>query len=212
MLRMPFQEGDIILFQGDSITDCGRDRNDQYSLGTGYPALIAAYLWSRYPQLKLTILNRGVSGDRVYDLARRWEEDCIKLKPNWISILIGINDTWSRFDRGLISPTKEFESTYRQLLDQAVERTNAKLVLCEPFVLDFPPDRRAWRTDLDPRIQVVRRLAAEYSAILVPLDGLFAAACTKAEPAFWADDGVHPTLAGHGLIAKAWLEVVGSWA
>ncbi len=208
MLRMPFKQGDRILFQGDSVTDCDRDRSDSYSLGSGYPALIAAYLWSRFPDLKLKILNRGVSGDRVYDLARRWEGDCIKLKPDWISILIGINDTWRRFDRNIISPIEEFEKTYRQLLDQVVEHTQARLVLCEPFVLSFPVDRRAWRPDLNPRIEVVRQLAAEYSAILVPLDGIFAAACTKAEPAFWAADGVHPTLAGHGLIAKAWLEAV----
>ena len=209
MLRMPFKQGDRILFQGDSVTDCDRDRNDSYSLGSGYPALIAAYLWSHFPCLKLTILNRGVSGDRVYDLATRWEDDCIKLQPDWVSILIGINDTWRRFDSSIISPIEEFEKTYRKLLDQVVENTQARLVLCEPFVLDFPPDRRAWRPDLNPRIEVVRQLAAEYSAILVPLDGLFAAACTKAEPAFWADDGVHPTLAGHGLI-KAWLEAVSS--
>ncbi|NLY30717.1 MAG: SGNH/GDSL hydrolase family protein [Firmicutes bacterium] len=207
---MPFKQGDRILFQGDSVTDCDRDRNDSYSLGSGYPALIAAYLWSHFPCLKLTILNRGVSGDRVYDLATRWEDDCIKLQPDWVSILIGINDTWRRFDSSIISPIEEFEKTYRKLLDQVVENTQARLVLCEPFVLDFPPDRRAWRPDLNPRIEVVRQLAAEYSAILVPLDGLFAAACTKAEPAFWADDGVHPTLAGHGLIAKAWLEAVSS--
>ena len=192
------------------MTDCDRDRNDSYSLGSGYPALIAAYLWSHFPCLKLTILNRGASGDRVYDLATRWEDDCIKLQPDWVSILIGINDTWRRFDSSIISPIEEFEKTYRKLLDQVVENTQARLVLCEPFVLDFPPDRRAWRPDLNPRIEVVRQLAAEYSAILVPLDGLFAAACTKAEPAFWADDGVHPTLAGHGLIAKAWVEAVSS--
>ena len=153
-------------------------------------------------------MNRGISGDRVYDLASRWEDDCIKLKPNWVSILVGINDTWRRFDSNVISPIEDFEKTYRQLLDQVTEHTQARLVLLEPFVLSFPEDRRAWRPDLNPRIEVVRELAAEYSAILVPLDGLFAAACAKAQPAYWAADGVHPTLAGHGLIASAWLEAV----
>ena len=208
MLQMPFHEGDTILFQGDSVTDCARERSDSYSLGGGYPALIAAYLWSQFPNLNLTILNRGVSGDRVYDLASRWEDDCLKLQPNWVSILVGINDTWRRFDSDIISPIAEFEAAYRKLLDQVVEHTQARLILCEPFVLNSPPDRMAWRADLNPRIEVVRQLAAEYSALLVPLDGLFAAACAKARPAFWAADGVHPTLAGHGLIANAWLEAV----
>ena len=211
MLNMPFLEGDTILFQGDSVTDCDRDRSDHYSLGSGYPALIAAYLGSHFPHLQLSILNRGVSGDRVYDLASRWETDCLQLRPNWLSILVGINDTWRRFDSGITSPIAEFEATYRRFLDQAAEHTQARLILCEPFVLGFPPDRLNWRVDLNPRIEVVRQLAAEYSALLVPLDGIFAAACTQAEPAFWAADGVHPTLAGHGLIANAWLEAVSRW-
>ena len=211
MLKMPFQAGDTILFQGDSVTDCGRNRNDSYSLGGGYPTLIAAYLWSHLPHLELTILNRGISGDRVYDLVNRWERDCLELEPNWVNILVGINDTWRRFDSDILSPIAEFETAYRRILDQTVKRTSARLVLCEPFVLSFPPDRLAWRKDLDPRIHVVRKLAAEYSALLVPLDGLFAAACVKAEPAVWAADGVHPTLAGHGLIANAWLETVSRW-
>ena len=211
MLRMPFHEGDTILFQGDSVTDCGRDRNDGYSLGSAYPALIAAYLWTHFPRLKLTILNRGISGDRVYDLVNRWEKDCLELEPSWVSILVGINDTWRRFDRDTLSPIADFEAAYRRLLDQTVEHTDARLVLCEPFVLSFPPDRLMWREDLNPRIEVVRKLAAEYSALLVPLDGRFAAACVTAEPAFWAADGVHPTLAGHGLIANAWLETFSRW-
>ncbi|NMB46463.1 MAG: SGNH/GDSL hydrolase family protein [Firmicutes bacterium] len=208
---MPFQKGDRILFQGDSVTDCGRERTDDYALGSGYPALIAAYLWAHYPQLQLTIFNRGVSGDRVYDLVDRWQTDCIELKPNWVSILVGINDTWRRYDQDMISPIGEFKAAYRQLLEQTTQHTNARLIICEPFVLNQPADRLAWREDLNPRIQAVRELAAEFSAIYVPLDGILAAACTKVTPSFWAEDGVHPTLAGHGLIASTWLQSTSQW-
>jgi acyl-CoA thioesterase-1 len=208
MQHIPFQKGNRIIFQGDSVTDCDRDRGDYHSLGSGYPSLIASYLWAHYPHLQLTILNRGVSGDRVYDLCRRWQPDCLELEPDWVSILVGINDTWRRYDSGMISSIDEFQAAYRQLLVQTIEHTEASLILCDPFVLNHPADRLAWREDLNPRIEVVRQLAREFSAVYVPLDGIMAAACTKAEPAFWAADGVHPTLAGHGLIAKAWLQAI----
>ncbi|NLJ85303.1 MAG: SGNH/GDSL hydrolase family protein [Firmicutes bacterium] len=202
---MPFQKCHRILFQGDSVTDCGRDRNNPRSLGSGYPALIAAELWARYPELQLDILNRGVSGDRVYDLTERWQKDCINLQPDWVSILVGINDTWRRYDSGVSSPISKFKAAYRQLLHETRLNTGAGLILCDPFVLPHPADRLAWREDLNPRIDVVRELAMEFSAIYIPLDGVFAAASTKAKPEFWAEDGVHPTLAGHGLIARVWL-------
>ncbi|NLJ25521.1 MAG: SGNH/GDSL hydrolase family protein [Firmicutes bacterium] len=210
MQNLPFRQGDRILFQGDSVTDCGRDRADNYSLGTGYPSLIAAYLWAHYPELKLTILNRGVSGDRVYDLVDRWKADCIQLEPDWVSILVGVNDTWRRYDSDILSPIAEFQAAYRQLLELTHRHTKARVVLCDPFVLNYPADRLAWREDLNPRIEAIRQLAAEFSAIYIPLDGIMASACTKAEPAFWAADGVHPTLAGHGIIASAWLRAIGS--
>lgn len=205
---MPFQAGDVILFQGDSVTDCGRVRGDDSSLGNGYPSLIAAYLWAKFPELNLKILNRGVSGDRVYDLEARWGVDCVDVHPNLVNILIGINDTWRRYDSNIISPIDEFTSAYRRILTRTCEETGAKLILCDPFVLPYPEERKAWRVDLDPRIDAVRSLALEFGAIYVPLDGIFAAACTKQKPQFWAADGVHPTLAGHGLIADAWLKTV----
>lgn len=208
MGNLPFQTGDVILFQGDSVTDCGRIYGDNSSLGNGYPSLIAAYLWATFPELNLTILNRGVSGNRVYDLETRWDRDCIELQPNWVSILIGINDTWRRYDSNILSPIDEFTAAYRRILTRVREETKAKIVLCDPFVLPYPEDRKEWRIDLDPRIDAVRSLALEFDAIYVPLDGIFAAACTRQSPQFWAADGVHPTLAGHGLIAGAWLQAV----
>jgi len=205
---MLLNDNEIVLFQGDSVTDCGRAYSDPASLGNGYANLIASRLGYLYPEKKLTFYNRGISGNRVVDLQSRWEEDCLALRPTWVSILIGINDTWRRFDNDDETPVEKYEAGYREILDRTKERLGAKLILMEPFVLPTPEDRTTWRSDLDPKIQVVRRLAREYDALLVPLDGLFAGAVSKADPAYWAPDGVHPSAAGHALMAEAWLRAV----
>lgn len=197
-----------VLFQGDSITDAGRNRQDPKALGTGYAMMAAAGFSARYPEMNVTFLNRGISGNRARDLETRWKEDCLDLKPTWLSIMIGINDTWRAFDSKDPTPTEAYEKSYRNILQQAMKTLKPKLVLIEPFLLPVPEDRRKWRADLDPRITVVRDLAREFKAILVPMDGLFAAASTRRECAFWAADGVHPSPAGHALIAQAWLRAV----
>lgn len=207
---MPFQKNDIILFQGDSITDCGRNYADASSLGVGYALMAGARLGLQYPEKNLSFINRGISGNRAVDLQERWDRDCLELKPTWVSIYIGVNDTWRWFDSGQETTAAEFEASYRDLIERTKQSLDAKLVLVEPFVLPVPEDRKGWRKDLDPKIHVVRELAREYGAVLVPLDGLFAAASVKAEPAFWAGDGVHPSPAGHALIAEAWMKAVGA--
>lgn len=207
---MEFQENDVIVFIGDSITDCGRNYEDPSSLGVGYVLMAAARLGLQYPEQQLTVYNRGISGNRAVDLQRRWDKDCLELKPTWVSVYIGVNDTWRHMDSGQETTAAEFEASYRDLIERTKKSVDAKLVLIEPFVLPVPEDRKTWRRDLDPKIHVVRGLAREYGALLVPLDGLFAAASMKAEPAFWAGDGVHPSPAGHALIAEAWLKTVGA--
>ncbi|MEC0130730.1 MULTISPECIES: SGNH/GDSL hydrolase family protein [Paenibacillus] len=207
---MIFQQNDVILFQGDSITDWGRNHEDASSLGVGYAMMVAARLGYLYPEKNLTFINRGIGGNRIVDLQGRWDKDCLDLKPTWVSIYIGINDTWRRFDSGEETTPEQFEASYRDLIKRTQKSLDAKLVLIEPFVLPVPEDRRTWRQDLDPKIHIVRELAREYGAPLVPLDGLFAAASVKAEPAYWAYDGVHPTPAGHALIADAWLKTMGA--
>ncbi|QQZ59432.1 SGNH/GDSL hydrolase family protein [Paenibacillus sonchi] len=207
---MEFQENDIILFQGDSITDWGRNYEDPSSLGVGYALMVAARLGLLYPEKKLTFINRGISGNRAADLQRRWDKDCLELKPTVVSIYIGINDTWRRFDSGEETTAAQFEASYRDIIERTLRATNAKLILVEPFVLPVSEDRKGWRQDLDPKIHVVRELAREYGALLVPLDGLFAAASMKADSAFWAPDGVHPSPAGHALITDAWLKAAGA--
>jgi len=207
---MTFKPKDVVLFQGDSITDWGRNYEDASSLGVGYALMIAARLGHMYPEKKLTFMNRGISGNRAVDLQARWDKDCLDLKPTWVSIYIGINDTWRRMDSGEETTAEQFEASYRDLIERTRKSLDAKLILIEPFVLPVPEDRKGWRTDLDPKIHIVRELAREYGALLVPLDGLFAAASVKAESAYWAPDGVHPSSAGHALIADAWLRTVGA--
>lgn len=203
-----FHDGDIVLFQGDSITDGGRDRLVEEDLGFGYVSLAVSWFQALYPELQVRFLNRGVSGDRAVDLEERWQRDCLDLQPGWLSIMIGINDTWRRYDNNDPTTAEAYAKTYRALLEQATSRLNVRLILCEPFVLPIPEDREPWREDLDPKITAVRKLAREYGAIYVPFDGLFAQAATRREPAFWTRDGVHPTRAGHALMAQNWLRAV----
>jgi lysophospholipase L1-like esterase len=203
------EENALVLFQGDSITDASRNRQDSHDMGKGYAHMAAAWFGALHPERNVRFLNRGISGNRVPHLVERWEADCLALMPSWVSIMIGINDTW----HGMQDPKQhvshgEYETGYRRILSLCRDRLGARLVLIEPFVLPIPEDRRKWRADLDPRIQIVRNLASEFKAVLVPLDGLFAEAAARREPAYWAPDGVHPTPAGHALIAQAWLRAV----
>lgn len=204
------KDGQLVLFQGDSVTDGGQDREDPFSLGQLYPMMVDAWFQARYPEKRVRFANCGISGDRVRNLKARWDRDCIAIKPDWVSILIGINDTWRRYDSNDPTSVEAFEADYRHILERTKNELGAKLVLCEPFVLPVPEDRTTWREDLDPKIAVVRKLAREFEAILVPLDGIFAAASAVREPAFWAADGVHPTSRGHALIAQSWLRAVGA--
>jgi lysophospholipase L1-like esterase len=205
-----FQDGATVLFQGDSITDGGRSREEDGDLGRGYAGIAAWTFEALYPEKHVRFLNRGISGNRARDLRGRWEADCLALRPDWVSILVGINDTWRGFDSADPTTTESYEADYRDILTRTRDRAGARLILCEPFVLPYPDDRKAWRGDLDPRIHVVRELSREFGAILVPFDGLFAEAAARREPAFWASDGVHPTYPGHALMAQAWLRAVGA--
>lgn len=203
-------ESDIVLFQGDSITDAGRDRRAADSLGAGYAMVAAGWFQATHPSMCVRFMNMGVSGDRVKDLQARWQSDCLGLRPTWVVILIGINDTWRRYDSDDPTSVEAFRTGYRDLISRTRSGIDARIVMMEPFLLHVRPGQERWREDLDPKIAVVRELAAEAGAILVPLDRLFAEACRVQPPSFWAADGVHPTPAGHALIARAWLEAMGA--
>ena len=204
-MSLQLQPNDTRLFFGDSITDCGRDRASLSSLGGGYVNQINARLGHSLASPALRVLNQGISGHRIYDLEARLETDLLAHKPTVITFLIGINDVWRRYDRNLVSAAADFEACYRRMLTRIRDELNPRLVLMEPFLLPVPADRRGWREDLDPKITIVRDLAVEFGADLIPLDGQFAAAATRAPAAFWLHDGVHPTSPGHALIADAWL-------
>lgn len=200
-----------IVFFGDSVTDCDRDRecSGDPGLGLGYVRICHSLLQAWQPQSRFRITNRGISGDRIYDLEERLHRDVIDLRPDVVSILIGINDTWQKYgSHQRTSSIPEFTASYRRILTKIRTDTEAVVILCEPFVLPVPDDRRVWREDLDPRILAIRDLAKEFQTEFLPLDTLFTAAARHQPAAMWAPDGVHPSAAGHGLIAKAWLELV----
>jgi acyl-CoA thioesterase I len=202
------EDGAVVLFQGDSITDTGRNRTDGDSIGTGFVMISASWFSALYPERKVRFVNRGWGGNRAKDLEARWQRDCLDLKPTWVTIMVGVNETWRAFDSNDPTTTEAYEKSYRNILTAVRDKLKARLVLMEPFVLPYPEDRKTWRNDLDPRIEVVGRLAKEFEAILVPLDKIFAEAVKKREPSFWAADGLHPTPAGHALIAQSWLRAV----
>lgn len=202
-----------ILFQGDSITDCGRDRdagrepNSRFGLGQGYAFLAAAELLGSRPADGLRFFNRGISGNRVVDLYARILGDTINLKPDILSVLIGVNDTWHGKEHGNGVSVPKYGRIYREFLAEVREALPAvKLVLCEPFVLGCGVVGADWAGEIGQRRGVVAELAREFGALLVPFQSLFDGAVKSAPPEYWAADGVHPTPAGHHLMAKCWLE------
>jgi lysophospholipase L1-like esterase len=205
------QQGDHIVFYGDSITDCGRDRDalprTEAGWGNGYAQVIAETLRAQKPELRLLFTNKGISGNRVYDLEERLERDVLSLRPELVSILIGINDVWREFDSNVPSPLEDFRASYRRILERVVG-AGCEVILLDPFLLHTKPEFEAWRAVLEPKIEVVRELAQDFAATHVPLDDIFEAASQKQRPAFWAEDGVHPSAEGHALIAQSWLQAV----
>jgi acyl-CoA thioesterase I len=197
-----------VLFQGDSITDHNRSRTDLNDLGSGYPLLTAAWFSASHPEKRGTFLNRGISGNRVVDLLARWDADCVALQPTVLSILIGVNDMWRRYDSNDPTSVSDFEVNYRRLLENTISKLNPTIILCEPFLLPVHEQQHSWREDIDPKIEVVRKLSREFNTIHIPLDTLFAEAAQKRETAYWLPDGVHTSPAGAALIAQAWLKAV----
>lgn len=207
---MLFKKNSTILFQGDSITDAGRtgSPDPDSSLGSGYPFFIANLLNATYPDWNLSFTNRGVSGNRTLEMSARWEKDCLNLKPDLLSVLIGINDTWRRYDRGDPTSVEDYYSRLTAMLKAAKDaNSDLKILLIEPFILHVNEECRSFREDLDPKILACRETAMHLADAYLPMDGIFAAACLKREPSFWSADGVHPTFAGHTLIAQKWIEL-----
>ncbi|MDR0553927.1 MAG: SGNH/GDSL hydrolase family protein [Treponema sp.] len=202
-------EGKTVLFQGDSVTDCGRNREDPEHLGGGYPSHVAGIWANLFPGHNTRFVNRGVSGDRTSNLLERYEKDFVAVKPDVVSILIGINDVWRRYDRNDPTSPEQFEKNYRTLLENL--RRDLKgvfIVIIEPFLLGSDPGKKGYREDLDPKIQVIRSLAITYADAFLPLDGIFARYAVEGRrEADMSADGVHPTSVGHGIIAAEWLKL-----
>ena len=203
-----FQKDARILFQGDSITDGNRGRSEDpnHILGHGYAFIIAAKYGAAFAERNLTFLNRGVSGNKVTDLEKRWAKDTLELKPDVLSILIGVNDNSANL------PPEQFEQVYDKLLaDTRAANPNVRLVLCAPFTL--PVGKKvenydAWSAGLKQRGEIVAKLAQKYRAALVRFQPLFEAACKRAPAEHWIWDGVHPTYSGHQLMADEWVRTV----
>ncbi|GAT71551.1 SGNH/GDSL hydrolase family protein [Microbacterium hydrocarbonoxydans] len=189
-----------IVFIGDSITDAGRDREDPASLGDGYVSLLAPELTAG----GATVRNLGIAGNRAVDLAARWDDELMPTEPDLLTVYVGVNDMWRRFDRDDPTSAEDFEARLRPLLERVVAVHRPRLVLMEPFFLPVVPEQTAWLEDLDGKRAVVRALAAEFGAELVPLHEVFTAAAAEHPVAALAPDGVHPTPLGSRLIADAW--------
>jgi len=206
--------GITVLFQGDSITDGnrGRDGDPNHIHGHGYVYLIAAELGFELVGSRPLFINRGVSGNRASDLYARWNEDAVHLQPDLISILVGVNDAGRIIEGAPEGASDRFERAYRHILEETKEllpRTG--LVLCEPFVLKTGGTEQhweRWRQIIDEYGRVVRQLAHDYDALLVPLQKAFDDAAARTGADYWIWDGIHPTTAGHRLIAREWLNVV----
>lgn len=204
-----------ILFQGDSITDAGRIKEDFYDMGRGYALLVKASLSADHPG-NYEFVNRGVGANLLVDLYNRRQADLLDLQPDCVSIFIGTNDAWSELDGGRPIRTEGFEAMYVDLLEQ-IRATcpQAKVMLISPYVMEGlysknteeQPDRlEQFRTHIASRIQVVRELAQRYDLPFVDMQAVFDKACREADSSCWNIDGVHPTPAGHELIKRAWLE------
>lgn len=191
------------LFEGDSITDCGRDRADKHSL-SGYNRIIAA-TGGLY---RVEFFNRSVSGNRSKDVLERLDDELAELRPDAFSLLIGINDTWRRYDSNDPTSGMQFYDNLRGILS-TVRARGAKIIVLEPFLLPTDPAKAVMREDLDLKIDITRSLAREFADEYVPLDGLFAELVLKIPPEQISADGVHPTELGNEYIARWWLERVG---
>ena len=212
-----FHNGDCVLFQGDSITDGGRQRTGSdlnHTMGQDYAYLIAARMGADFPESHLLFLNRGNSGNKVSDLAARWQDDALALKPGVLSILIGVNDVGHDLNESGEVSFGQIEQTYDKLLtDTERALPGVKIVLCEPFIL---PGRGTsarwndWQAAMARMRDIVRKLAAEHKLPVVHFQKVFDDALKRAPADYWIWDGVHPTYAGHQLMADEWMRVVKS--
>jgi lysophospholipase L1-like esterase len=213
--KIHLSQGDIILFQGDSITDAGRKKDDAgansgAALGKGYPFIAASELLNKYPEKNLQIYNKGISGNKVFQLAERWDADCLGLEPTVLSILVGVNDFWHTLTNGYTGTIRTYRDDFATLIDRTKSKLpNVKLVIGEPYaVIGVKAVDAKWYPAFNEYRQAARELADKYDAVFIPYQAIYDKAQKTAPGAYWTADGVHPSLAGAALMAQAWLEVV----
>ncbi len=214
--KITLRNGDVVLFQGDSITDARRDKETKDyhtipALGNGYTMLAASHLLLQHASKNLQIYNKGISGNKVHQLAERWEKDCLELKPNVLSILIGVNDYWHTLNPQKYTGTIEtYRNDFRALLDRTLKHLpGVQLIIGEPFavvgVKAVTPD---WYPAFDAYRAAAKEIATAYKAVFIPYQSVFDEAIKKVPATYWTYDGVHTTLAGAELMAAAWLKAV----
>lgn len=213
--KITLKNGSIVLFQGDSITDWGRDRKDMNpnttnAIGGGYASYITGNLLQESPSKKLSIYNRGISGDKVFQLRDRWQTDTIDLKPDVISILVGVNDFWHTLDFNYKSTVEIYEQDYRALLKATREKLpRVQFIIGEPFSLKgFKVTDNRWYPAFDAYRTVAQKLSTEFDTAFIPYQSIFDKALENAPKEYWLQDGVHPTMAGAMLMCKEWLKTV----
>lgn len=213
--KISIQPNDIILFQGDSITDAGRKKdnlaaNDTAAFGNGYAMMAAGTLLNTHAAHKIKVYNRGISGNRVPDLLNRWEKDALELKPTILSILIGVNDFWRTKDSGAANSPAQYKQQYQQLLERTLKALpQVKLLIGEPFgVKGVKHVTDAWYPDFLGYQQAAKEIAKEFNAVFLPYQAIFDKAGSRADGSYWTTDGVHTTLAGANLMAKSWLDLI----
>src|SRR5467141_763040 len=188
----------------------GRNRdsaepNAASALGTGYPLLVASAVLAARPASGLRFYNRGISGNKVPDLQQRWTTDTVDLHPDVLSILIGVNDFWHKLDHGYNGTVQDYEQQYTALLDETRRGVpRVQLIVLEPFVLRTGAVDARWFPEFDQRRAAAARVATHARATFVPLQSIFDQRVRTAPPEYWAADGVHPTPAGHAVIAEHW--------
>lgn len=214
--KIKLKKDAVILLQGDSITDYGRRREDTAfnspeALGYGYAGRIASVLALNHASLSPRIYNRGVSGDKVYQLRGRWQKDCYDLQPDVLSILIGVNDFWHAVNGGYDGTPETYRKDYLALMEQTRERLpKVKLVICEPYAINgVKAVTDAWYPGFDEIRAAAREVADRYADVFVPFQRVFDRAMEIAPGPYWTADGVHANLAGSQLMAQAWLEATG---
>ena len=204
----------LILFQGDSITDCDRNRQVHIRQGFGYATMVQGELGYTCPG-EYDFQNRGISGNRIVDVYARIKADIINLKPDYMSLLIGVNDVWHELGGNNGVAPEKFEKIYGMLIEEIKEALpDVKIMLLEPFVLQGPAtyseeDPTVWeRFDSLVRANAAaaKRVAEKYDLPFIELQAGFDALAEKAPATYWLADGVHPTAAGHCFIKEKWLE------